>query len=145
MKCSKRQDLVLYYYGELDEPEEKRLASHLEACGKCSAAWQRLKEELEGLHCEPPEMPESYWRDYQRGVRNKIGKRSPRRFFFPARPLLQGAITAMLLAAVATAGFHYYRGKQDRIMILQNYELLSELDLLEDFDLLRSLEEVENL
>jgi len=144
MKCREEKRLALYYYGELDEAEKGRIADHLQGCERCSAAWVQLKEKLDGLHCEPPEMSEQYWQEYRRGVRRKIGKVS-RRPFFSSRPLLQGAVTVMVLLAVATAGFHFYRGRQERIMILQNYELISELDLLEDFDLLQSLEEVENL
>jgi len=144
MKCGETKRLILYYYGELDEAEKGRIENHLQSCGSCSAAWAELKEKLEGLHCDPPEMSEKYWQEYRREVRRKIGNVS-RRPFFLSRPLLQGAVTVMALFAVMTAGFHFYRGRQERIMILQNYELISELDLLEDFDLLLSLDEVENL
>ncbi|NOY52319.1 MAG: hypothetical protein GXP58_01710 [Deltaproteobacteria bacterium] len=144
MKCRTGKRLPLYYYGELDEAEKRRIESHLQNCERCSAAWGRLKNKLDGLRCDPPEIPEGYWQEYRRSVRRKIGNSFRRSFLF-SRPLLQGVMAVMVLLAVATAGFHYYRGRQDRIMLFQNYELISKLDLLEDFDLLRSLKEVENL
>ncbi len=144
MKCREEKRLPLYYYGELDEVEKGRIESHLQECEKCNAAWVQLKNGLDGLHCDPPEMPAGYWQAYRRSLRKKI-EPPPRRPFFLSRPLLQGVAAAMVLLAVATAGFHYYRGREERIMILQNYELLSQLDLLENLDLLRSLDEVEKL
>jgi anti-sigma factor RsiW len=58
-------DLVLHYYGEMPEPDERRTATHLSACGVCHASYRRLQRVLAAVDeaaVVGPELPEHFER-----------------------------------------------------------------------------------
>jgi anti-sigma factor RsiW len=52
------EDLILHYYGELDDREETRIGSHLGTCASCQARYSRLQRVLAFVDSVPaPEAP----------------------------------------------------------------------------------------
>jgi hypothetical protein len=59
-------ELVLHYYGEMPDPDERRTAAHLSACGACHASYRRLQRVLavvdEAAAVAGPELPAHFER-----------------------------------------------------------------------------------
>jgi len=56
-------DLVLHYYGELDEAAESRMGAHLRECGECSRRQASLQRVMAAVDSMPiPALPDSFER-----------------------------------------------------------------------------------
>ena len=56
-------DLVLHYYGELDDTAEARATEHLAACGACHDSYTRLQRVLAAVDAAPaPVLPDGFER-----------------------------------------------------------------------------------
>lgn len=56
-------ELILHYYGELDEAREAVATEHLAACGVCGGAYSRLQQVLTAVDaCPAPELPDGFER-----------------------------------------------------------------------------------
>jgi hypothetical protein len=103
-------DLVLHYYGEMGETDEKRTSVHLRECAECSGSYRRLQRVLAAVDeaaVAGPELPESF----ERTVWARLESDLPRNHehwlswlvFSPAR-LAWAAAVVMLVAGAFFAG-----------------------------------------
>lgn len=55
------EDLILLFYGELEEPAARRVESHVGECGACRAEWTALRDTLRLVDlAEPPAPPDGF-------------------------------------------------------------------------------------
>lgn len=102
------EDLVLHYYGELGQAEERQAASHLSACSECRREFTRLQRVLRAVDesALAPELPANFERTVW--ARLEPNLRSRRRGWFslslsPA-PLVLAASVLVLVGAAFYAG-----------------------------------------
>jgi anti-sigma factor RsiW len=67
------QDLVLYYYGELDSAGRTRVESHMKTCAGCRASLKAMRTILP-LTADYDEPPETFWSAYAREMRHKLAE-----------------------------------------------------------------------
>src|SRR4029077_10745106 len=72
------EDLVLYYYGELDSPGRTAVESHIQGCGPCRSYLKEMQEILP-LAVTPDEPAEQFWEDYSREMRRKLTQAGERK------------------------------------------------------------------
>ena len=146
-------DLVLYYYGEGQEAERRRVESHLETCQGCV----RFMDDLGGLlprMSETTELPQKFWDNYHREVVHKLNQeREGISWWRSLIPSFGGwAIPAFGTAVVVVLAVALVFGKGDwSVRTQQEYipqEILSDSGRLEFFnslDMLESLATLENM
>jgi anti-sigma factor RsiW len=138
----REQDLVSYYYGDLDPPARAHLEAHLEGCFTCRENLAGIRCLLDGLPREKVELAPA---DLGRFAARVAGRATPRRS--RRVPVWGGAIAA----AAVVVGIILVRWPDSapeispapaasEIKILSELELLQELDLLENLELLQELE-----
>jgi anti-sigma factor RsiW len=137
----REQDLVSYYYGDLDTPARTHLETHLQGCPAC-------RENLAGIHCLldglPREKVELAPADLGRFAARVAGRATARRS--RRVPVWGGA----LAAAAVLGGILLVRwpGSAPEIRpapAASEIGILSELELLQDLDLLENLEWLQEL
>lgn len=84
MDCKQAESLYIDYYDKsLPEEQCRALEAHLKTCSACQESWaayQRMIEEVSGLHpLTPPE-------EFVQSVKQKIRRRSKGRFFRDSGP-----------------------------------------------------------
>lgn len=96
-------DLVLHYYGELDEPAARRAAEHLEGCGGCRASLVRLQRVLAAVEAVPgPALPEGFERTVWARLEPELPATNGWHGWFqfpPARLALVAAVLALVTGA----------------------------------------------
>lgn len=141
------EDLVLYYYGEIDAAEHQRLERHLSRCLAC----RHFVDDLRGLLpklAKRQELPENFWEHYYRETVAKLNQREGylyrwRNFFAPMRTWLMPAFGTVAVATLAL-GLFFAKGSlpwfldgssaklPDAILADANQlEFFSSLDMLE--------------
>lgn len=98
------EDLILHYYGELDDREEKRIAGHLGDCAPCQASYSRLQRVLAFVDSVPaPEAPAGFERTVWARLEPALPARERRWFssfvFSPGRLAWAAAIVILLTGA----------------------------------------------
>lgn len=147
MKCKfNEEDLILYYYDELESSVKKQIQSHLEKCGKCVLTLEKLRATLNRIELTEPGLSEVKWDNYRKRIYEKIEGESLRKkpFFFTPRFAQTVAVAALLLVTVF-GGLKFYEKRQSDKFIMENYELMMDLELIEDLEILRYLEEIEEV
>lgn len=136
-----KEDLLLYYYGELAGQRRRELAEHLATCERCSKEWQRLQRSLSkmtlpAIELGPVETKRFAARVAERAQRPRRGKLW----------LWGGALTActvlVLSLMIRPPGSAPGPGTSlvaDAAMV-QDLDLLQNMELLEELDLLQGLE-----
>ena len=66
------EDLVLYYYGETDEVEQRRVQQHLSQCVSCQGFLDDLRRWLPQIAKSEPMAP-AFWDDYYRETVSQTG------------------------------------------------------------------------
>jgi hypothetical protein len=108
MKEIQEEDLILYYYGEAEDPEEIR--AHLNASAEPRARYEALRRTLDlAKEALPvPERPESYgaevWARIEPRLQGKVLPFAPRR---SALAWIAAAAAVLLLAVGFLAGRHW--------------------------------------
>lgn len=145
MKCKDvERDLILYYYGEIDDTLKSAIRNHIASCDKCAVAWERLKATLDISDVKEPELPESFWQGYRRKVYQKIeDKKSSARFGVLKPRFIQVAAMILVILLIGLGGGKLYKAKQEEAFITKNYELIKNFELFEDLEVLQNLEEIE--
>src|SRR5688500_9314292 len=97
------QDLVLFHYKELDNPERLKLESHIKNCGACAHSLTALNDLLPRTLLDD-EPPAAFWNDYSRELRHKLaqlGEREPwwRRWFLSSQPWAMPALATSAVVA----------------------------------------------
>jgi Putative zinc-finger len=67
------EDLVLYYYGETNDSERRRIGKHLSGCGRCQKFMGDLYRLLPQM-AKSEELPPSFWENYYRETRAKLAQ-----------------------------------------------------------------------
>ena len=67
------EDLVLYYYGETDEVEQRRVQQHLSQCVSCQGFLDDLRRWLPQIAKSEPMAP-AFWDDYYRETVTKLAR-----------------------------------------------------------------------
>jgi hypothetical protein len=99
-------DLVLHYYGEMDEAAEARACAHLGECAECRENLQRLQRVMAALDSVPVPEPDAFFE--QRTWANlevSLTQARPRRgWALPWRAVAWGAAAALVIIAAFVAG-----------------------------------------
>jgi anti-sigma factor RsiW len=138
----REQDLVTYYYGELDPSARAPLEAHLEGCSACRENLAGIRRLLDRIPREEPELAPADLGRFAARVAARATARRDRRV-----PVWGGAIAA----ATFVVGILLVRWPgsspeirpapaPSEIRILSELELLQDLDLLENLELLQELE-----
>ena len=137
----REQDLVTYYYGELDPSARAQLEAHLEGCSACRKNLAGIRHLLDGLPREEVELAPADLGRFAARVAGRAKARRSRQV-----PVWGGAIAA---AAVLT-GIVLLRWPDSAPEIspapaVSEIKILSELELLQDLELLENLEWLQEL
>ncbi len=144
MNCEDIQKrLIEYYYNEIGPKEAESIQRHLDSCTRCSRAYYKFRKELDRLKVEEPSIPQEFWKEFNRKVKDRITEREAKRFYL-SRPVA-AFVSALVLIIILMLGYRYYNTKQTERFITENYELLKNLELYENLDLIEHLEEIELL
>lgn len=98
-------DLVLHYYGEMDEAAEARACAHLDACEACRESLARLQRVMSAIDAAPVPEPDAWFeqRTWAR-LQPALAARPPRRWQLPWRAMAWGAAAALVVIAAFVAG-----------------------------------------
>jgi predicted anti-sigma-YlaC factor YlaD len=148
------EDLVLYYYGELDGSERATIEGHVQRCEACRSYLKEM-ESILPLTVEPDEPPQAFWDNYSREMRGKLTEVTARKswwqslasFLQPwAIPVSATAIVA-ILALTLTLGKGFWSSKEvpqddeafleilpaaENLEFFKTMEVLDAMDFLED-------------
>lgn len=99
------EDLVLYYYGEIDEYEKQQLEQHLGNCLGCARFIADLHRLMPHMAL-PEELPRSFWDDYYRETVAKLTHQREQKFYWrnlfaPMRMWMIPAFGTAVIAALA--------------------------------------------
>jgi hypothetical protein len=99
-------DLVLHYYGELGETEERHASAHLAECTECRREFTRLQRVLRTIDesALASDLPESFERTVWARLEPNLRSERPRWFSFVLSPAAL-ALTAVVLVLVGAAFF----------------------------------------
>ncbi len=154
--CKEREEnLVLFHYSDLQEPEQIDLKNHLGGCIDCTAYLQELNKLLP-LTVKSDEPPEAFWRDYNRELRLKIAavreKKSWRQsfaaFFRPRLLPAFGVIAVLALVLTLTIGKGLWQTRDSArddealmevLPVAENLEFFKTMDVLDNLDVLESM------
>jgi hypothetical protein len=149
------QDLVLYYYGELNEADRSQVITHIQACGVCSLYLNEL-EKLLPLTRKPDEPPQAFWDDYNRELRHKIARVKDRKswwqdlasFFQPWTVPAFATVALVVLAVTLTLGKGFWSSKNappddeslmEILPVAENLEFFKTMEVLDTMDLLEEM------
>jgi predicted anti-sigma-YlaC factor YlaD len=146
--------IVPYLRGELPDRERSAVEAHLAECADCRATADDFRTMLTALAEGAPAPPAMNWGRYQAELREKIGRRSTRRWW-PVSVALSGALAGVLVffavqdatrdprtADIGAVEETVIGGQLD---LLRQYSLVERLDLLEDLDVIRHLDGLESV
>lgn len=149
------QELVLYYYGELPEPDRAKLDTHFETCRACALYLKQL-ENLLPLTRKADEPPQAFWDAYSRELQHKIaGVKEKKSWWRSLAALFQPwTVPALATAAVAIVAVTLTLGKglwrsqntqpdQEALMeilpIAENLEFFKTMEVLDALDVLEEM------
>jgi anti-sigma factor RsiW len=138
--------LLLYYYGELDGSRLQQVENHLQHCDACRAELLSLQNVLGLLPTNLPALTASELSRFSARVMDQL----PRRRYF-RRPAIGWALAGtvvVLLSLNLRQGLETPGPEQIRVIhqmsveqeVMNQLELLQNLDLLENLDLLQQLD-----
>lgn len=149
------EDLVLYYYGELESNEHETVKDHVQGCDPCRLYLKEL-ESILPLTLKPDEPPQAFWDNYSREMRRKLtaareGKswwQSLASFFQPwAIPVSATAAVAVLALTLSLGkGFWAPREvpQEDKAFMeilpaAENLEFFKTMEVLDAMDFLENM------
>lgn len=102
MQCDvTQQELVSFYFADLDESTRTRVESHLRECGSCLNAYLSLKRSIEAAEFKPSEEARMRLRD---AVAQELATAGPAPWLWWERPLAVAfATTAVALIALTVS------------------------------------------
>jgi hypothetical protein len=95
------EDLILRFYGELDEPAARRVEAHVAACAVCRAEWAALADTLRAVdRADVPAPPDGF----EAVMWARVSQALPQRARWSWRQLVPAAaLAAAILVLVTTA------------------------------------------
>ena len=148
------EDLVLYYYGELNGDERSAVEGHIQSCEPCRLYLKEMESVLP-LTVKQDDPPQPFWDDYSREMRRKLADAQEKRswwqnvasWFQPwAVPALATAAVA-ILALTFTLGKGFFRPKEappddqafiEMLPVADNLEFFKNMEVLDVMDFLES-------
>jgi predicted anti-sigma-YlaC factor YlaD len=143
------QDLVLYYYRELESADEKAVQLHLENCSACRGYLQNMTALLP-LTVLTEEPTEAFWDSYNREMRQKLAQVKEKKTWWHSlislfQPWPVPAIAVVTVAALAltiTLG----KGFRSASEIPSNdQDLIEVLPLAENLDFFKNMEVLDSM
>jgi predicted anti-sigma-YlaC factor YlaD len=144
------EDLVLYYYGENNGAERRRVEQHLSSCVSCQGFVADLNRVLRPM-AEQQKMPQTFWDNYYRETVAKLAEQDERKswwrnLFAPMRiwmvPVLGTAVVAVLAVALVLGKVNVFT---DSTPANIPQEILADSNQLEFFQSLEMLESLNKL
>jgi len=149
------EDLVLYYYGDLNESARSNCEAHLKNCETCRASLAEMRSLLPmtAAHDEPAQ---AFWDDYSREMRRKLDAVAERETWWrrivdlatplPVPALATGAV--LLLALTLTLGKGLWQSSTsapDDEVLIEVLPMAEQLDFFSDMEILDNLDLLETL
>jgi Putative zinc-finger len=108
------EDLVLYYYGEINDAEKHRIEQHLSGCQSCGRFVGDLRRLLPHM-TNSQEFPQSFWDSYYRETLAKLAKQEEQRGWWKNlfAPMKMWMLPAFGTVAVAVLAIGLLFGKGD--------------------------------
>lgn len=139
-------DIVLYYYDELDSAKKQEMEAHINGCARCSSFLKNIKTTMDSIRIDEAEMDTTLRNNFRVKVRERIEKKKSRnKLFYPLPRATQAAVLTLLIIISVFGGQKYYEVRQERKFIMENYELLENMEMYEELDILMNLEELETV
>jgi hypothetical protein len=158
---NKKENLVLYAYGELDSNSAKEIETHLAICKSCRYEYKRLSALLGKIRetVKPPVLSPQQVKTLVTNIKWKLKEKQDAKWWRrylelePARmiPVVAAAciliITAGILGYVKinkTKGLQPYAGHQSEELILsdRDLEIVNNLEFLKEMDAIQKLSQV---
>ncbi len=148
------EDLVLYYYGETNHADRRRIGQHLAACVRCQGFVDDLYRLLPQM-ARSEQLPQSFWDNYYRETLAKLAQQEERKYwwrglFTPMRIWLVPAFGTVTVA-VLVIGLLFGKGNLSSFLHRPSEKIPQEvladenqLQFFESMDLLESLGNLEN-
>ena len=147
------EDLVLYYYGECDETEQRRVSEHLTQCGSCCGFLDDLRRWLPQIAQAEPMTP-AFWDNYYRETVAKLAQQDERKHWWrtliPPMKIWMVPAFGTVAMAVLVIGLLFGKGNLSSFMLRPAekipHEILADenqLQFFESMDLLESLGKLE--
>ena len=148
------QDLVLYYYSELDDPQRTQVKIHIEHCAGCRLYLDEMAFILP-LTEKIDEPPQIFWDNYTREVRQKLATVRDRQpwwrglatFFQPWAVPAFATAAVVALALTLTLGKGFWRTQEgppddeafmEVLPVAENLEFFQNMEVLDAMDFLES-------
>jgi anti-sigma factor RsiW len=140
----REEDLLLYYYGELDPAARSGLEEHLETCSSCRDWLRQLSCLLDSIPRPEIEITPAEITRFAARVAERAGAG---RVWRPSLPVWGGALAAaaVLIVTLVADRPHPLTPASSGSTQVAKLEMLQRLDLLQDFELLQELELLEAL
>ncbi|MGE5819927.1 MAG: hypothetical protein ACM37Z_18025 [Deltaproteobacteria bacterium] len=149
-------DLVLYYYGDVAEPERHRIEQHCQGCFRCRRFLDDLNRLLPQMAKATP-LPADFWDSYYKETMQKLAAQEARgswlrNLFAPMHVWLIPAFGTVAVAALAVmlvfgkSGWDFQWTQSQQVKIPQ--EVLADankMEFFESMDLLESLGVLEKM
>jgi len=138
------EDLVLYYYRDGSEAEDRRVESHLRDCVSCRRFLEDLRRFLPHV-ARPKEFPQTFWDSYYRELLGKLDAAEERRSWWK-RPLFSWTLPALGTVGVIILALGLVLGQKNRGQEKIPGEILGDeakVEFFENMDLLESLQLLE--
>jgi Putative zinc-finger len=135
------EDLVLYYYGEVNDAEKRRIEHHLSVCQSCGRFVDDLRRLLPQM-VKSEEFPQSFWDSYYRETLAKLAnqqerKNSWRNLLAPMKVWMLPAFGTVAVAVLAI-GLVFTKGQLPSFMETSSdnipQEVLADANQLEFFE-----------
>jgi hypothetical protein len=149
------EDLVLYYYGEMDSGERTIVKDHVQSCAPCRLYLKEL-ESILPLTLKPDDPPQAFWDNYSREMRGKLaaireGKswwRNWASFFRPWAIPVSATAAVALLALALSLGKGFWASREvpqedeafmEILPAAENLEFFKTMDVLDAMDFLENM------
>jgi anti-sigma factor RsiW len=149
------QDLVLFYYGDLNGTDRSKVEAHLTACPSCALYVKELGAILP-ITVQPDEPEPAFWDNYSREMRRKLAEIDERKswwqavetWFQPWRLPALATTAVVVLALTLTFGKAVWRDREappdeealmEVLPMAENLEFFRTMEVLDAMDLLEYL------
>lgn len=136
-----KEDLLLYYYGELADHRRAELVEHLAGCESCKKEWQQLQRSLKGMALPTIELGSVETKRFAAQVAERAQRPRHSKLWLWGGALTVSAVLALSLIARPPG---ILPGQENGLVadaaMVQELDLLQNMELLEELDLLQGLE-----
>jgi predicted anti-sigma-YlaC factor YlaD len=145
------EDLVLYYYGENNGAERRRVEQHLSSCGSCQSFVNDLNRVLPPM-AEQQSLPQTFWDNYYRETVAKLAEQDERKnwwrnLFAPIRtwmvPVFGTAVAAVLAVALLLGKVNVFTDLTPASIPQEILADSNQLEFFQSLDMLESLNKLE--